>query len=308
MTDYVGNITTRDGSYTIGGENFDGKWVQEQITVYDGFPSYDSTYTYDLSTYLPDDDCVYEILVDGYGYTGTNDGNNFQIKVNNGSSATHDSACLVARAISRKQGEMVESSSNAVIPIRPTDKKVSIFFNGNFKQSVNKSSVRIYGYRRVAKNGSGNDLISNFEVLNNGVQTNLPIGGDTFTGKWISTNSAVLFGTNYTAGTTYAINLKTSNILPNDNYQYEVLFWLAAPTGGTAGDWVMIKCSSNLMSDGIHVLAAKTQTNNINKRTQIAIMPVGSDGIIYFRVDAATNSTEPLYIASTAYRRIGTND
>lgn len=483
MTNYVEKIN----DISIGGNNFDGQWTYKYQVAYKGFPSSNSTLTYNLSSYLPDDNYDYEVLVGGYAYTGTTTGNVIQLKVNSGSTATHNSSCLLALKVTRTNA-FNEGGSSAVIPIQKSDQKISIYFYGTYRTTSNQTRVELFGYRRVGTNSIGSrdyiknvkipsktlipntiiygtptitsGIASNFSASNyldviggrqknnavyvvkftmgnaqsslrqtifhseylftvdmlanswviktynwgtssqvalftstanttywvktvingqtktysystdgenytqvasftdtsvdvtanyplrigncsrndlldrpftgsidlnetyinvngeriwNGMDyiNNLPIGGNIISSQWkpVGNNSAVaIFNANYTAGTTYTINLKSSNLIPNDDYKYELLMSTWANTGTTSGNYCVIRFTSSLITSSLTVYGAVTRAAATNNNGVQVVYPVAEDGILKVIFVATSGVSQSGRVWLHGYRRLGTNE
>lgn len=480
MANYIEKLNNN----IIGGNNFDGQWVYKYQSVYSGYPSSGATLTYSLSSYLPNDGYDYEILLRGYGYTGTTSGNTIQIKVNSGSTATHSSSCLLSHKITRTSN-FNEGGCTAIIPIKNTDKNISILFAGNYRTSSNQTSVQLFGYRRVGANSIGssnyienikipssslipnaivygsptitNGVVSDFSasnyldviggkynnnaeyvvkftignaqsslsqtifhseylftvdmtanswviktynwqtgsdvtlftstanttywvktVINGQTKTysystdgenytqvvsftdtsvdvtanyplrigncsrndllnrpftgsidlnetyinvngervwdgmdyinNLVFGGNFISGQWKSVNFGTIYSGTYTADTVYTVNLKTSNLIPNDNYQYELLLSTWADTGTTSGNYCIVRLNSNLINQDLGINGAVTRASSTNSNGTIAVYPIASDGILKVTFHAPSGIKQSGRVWLHGYRRLGTNE
>lgn len=481
MTNYVEKIN----DISIGGNNFDGQWTYKYQVAYQGFPTANSTLTYNLSSYLPDDNYDYEVLITGYAYTGTTTDNVIQLKVNSGSTATHNSSCLLAHKVTRTSS-FNEGGSSAVIPIQKSDQKISIYFVGTYRTTSNQTRVELFGYRRVGTNSIGSSnyienvkipsktlipntiihgtptitsgVASNFSASNyldviggrqknnavyvikfttgnttkNTAQTiacaeyllsldiavnawdlmaynwetsinthfltltpsttywikieingqsraysystdgisytlgtsftdsyesttenypfrlgthsadrfaeerafigsidlnecyinvnnnrvwdgmdyinNLPIGGNIISSQWKNVNMGAIFNANYTAGTTYTINLKSSNLIPNDGYKYELLMSTWANTGATSGNYCVIRFTSNLITGSLTVYGAVTRAAATNNNGVQVVYPVAEDGILKVNFSAPSGVSQSGRVWLHGYRRLGTNE
>lgn len=129
-----------------------------------------------------------------------------------------------------------------------------------------------------------------------------------FDGQWVSSflniASSVTWKTN-TAVATYSL----ANYLPNDNYNYEVLFVGTAATGSTSGNFVTIGLNSDLIDNGeiISMCEARTRTTSTVENRGNAIIPIGTGRWIKQYSSSSNNANGTYSLWALAYRRIGTN-
>lgn len=121
-------------------------------------------------------------------------------------------------------------------------------------------------------------------------------------GQWVDSHLIVYNGNPCTTDTDYSL----SNYLPNDNYNYEVLFIGAATTGSTSGNLCRLYIKTDILQQtNAFITTAQTRTSNTNQGRGSVIVPVGTGRIVTimgFSVDKGTIDLEAI-----GYRRIGTN-
>lgn len=127
--------------------NFDGQIVQTTLDIITSTTSINSneTKTYDLSSYLPDDNYTYEVYYSVAGETGTTSGNNVDIVV---SSALLPATNRVARARTRASSSVTWCGSGT-IPITGANRNISVT---NLGSAGSINFFRVLAYRRVGTN------------------------------------------------------------------------------------------------------------------------------------------------------------
>ena len=190
MTNYVEKIN----SYTIGGNIADGQWQHKYLGLFDGKPTNNEiTGVFDLSTYLPNNQYQYEILVRGQIYTSTSNHSWRDIRVASGTKtyANADETGILITVQNTQTSDFRESTGSAILPILKTDQKVTLYFKGSGSGSGSSSShtckCSIIGYRRIGTNNSANsNLVEKINIPNN----ELTIGGNIFNGQWVMVSGA----------------------------------------------------------------------------------------------------------------------
>ena len=123
-------------------------------------------------------------------------------------------------------------------------------------------------------------------------------------GQWIK--SSLSIATNVAIGTTnYVYDL--SSYLPNDGYNYEVLFGGNCTTGTTSGNSVALQIITDVLNaNWIAICGARTRVANANFfGSGNAIVPVGTGRTVIVCGNSSWAGT--FSMAALAYRRIGTN-
>lgn len=126
--------------------NFDGVWVSqtyEIITSNTTFGS-DTDHPYSLSSYLPNDNYVYEVFYSIAGETGTTSGNAADISIYSDLLPTTN---RVARAKTRSSSSVTWCGSGTALI--GTNKSIGVRNMGN---NVTVNYFRIFAYRRVGTN------------------------------------------------------------------------------------------------------------------------------------------------------------
>ena len=129
-----------------GQEVIDGQIVQTTLDIITSTTSINSneTKTYDLSSYLPDDNYTYEVYYSVAGETGATSGNNVDIVV----SALLPATNRVARARTRSASSVTWCGSGT-IPITGANRNISVT---NLGSAGSINFFRVLAYRRIGTN------------------------------------------------------------------------------------------------------------------------------------------------------------
>lgn len=135
------------------------------------------------------------------------------------------------------------------------------------------------------------------------------IGGDNFDGQWVKSALALLSNVTLSGGKYYTYSL--SNYLPNDSYDYEVIFSGDSTSTASSGK----VCQLTLFSGTTTSDTAGWRLNRCQARTDATVTAGGvaripilkSDrNVTVFTQDCTTNNTGT-YLTCCGYRRIGKN-
>lgn len=104
--------------------DIDGTWTNKLLKIFESktFSVGSNSLSYSLSSYLPNDEKKYEVLISGDGYTGSSNGASIMFGL--GSALANSSCCILYKAITRTSSSMVASGCS-IIPIS-TDRKINL--------------------------------------------------------------------------------------------------------------------------------------------------------------------------------------
>ena len=121
-------------------------------------------------------------------------------------------------------------------------------------------------------------------------------------GQWVG--SSLVLASNVSSPTTTEIEYDLSSYLPNDGYNYEVMFSGTIHTGTTSGNQCHLDLKSSMMPSSVHLCGINTRTSYMRCDGNTTI-PVGADR----KITCAhySSNTGVFYLWALAYRRIGTN-
>ena len=146
--DYDSNLIKNINNYSIGGNNFDGQWVWDRLTIIDG-STMNSNATVDftnaVSNYLPDSSHRYEILVVISFVTGTSSGNTAKLHLKTSES---DSYMPFAAVVTRTSSNESDRRT-AIISLPPQNRTLTMLNDGDKTGSI---YMDIVGYRRIGDN------------------------------------------------------------------------------------------------------------------------------------------------------------
>ena len=129
-------------------------------------------------------------------------------------------------------------------------------------------------------------------------------GKDVIDGQWVSSQTTVAQSVSIAAST--EVEYDISSYLPNDNYNYEVLFSLSVSTGSTSGDGLEVGVCSDKVYSTIRAITVITRTSATNNGACAYTIPVGTGRKLIIRNFASYSGTIRFFRVH-AYRRIGTN-
>lgn len=149
-TNTISNITTPDGTYNIGGNGFYGSWVSKYLVAWTGTYAADGSKTISVSNYLPDNIYTYEVLVAGFGRTGSSAGNgaNLWVRGNVGTSTI-----LYSYIVTRTASTYADAKSGIILCKQGSDNKFNIYTDQSSSQASGNCGILLCGYRRVGTNG-----------------------------------------------------------------------------------------------------------------------------------------------------------
>lgn len=180
------------------------------------------------------------------------------------------------------------------VPIKSTDRKITLYNNGS--GAVYNITIDLKGYRTVGTNGkSVTNPIDSISVGGSAYK----IGGSIADGSWHLSYYSLASGVTLKSGTEYSYSL--SSYLPNDGYDYMVLFsgWGRTGTSSSNNCNLTLQCGSGLykfMRCGYHSESSYICASNI-------MIPVySSSKTVILTNGSGTSGACGLY--ALAYRRI----
>lgn len=145
---YIENIDINGFKSSIGSNIYPNKWVVQQLTIWANSSTLGESVrvTASLDDYLPKDDYDYEVIFNGWGFTDSTNGHNFNLNVCSGSNGNWWT--YLCRTNTR--GAYTEGAvGSTLIPIYANDRNVTLENSGS-------SNMTIWGlyasaYRRIGK-------------------------------------------------------------------------------------------------------------------------------------------------------------
>lgn len=124
-----------------------------------------------------------------------------------------------------------------------------------------------------------------------------------FDGQWVRSGATIASGA--TLPTTDDLTYSLSTYLPDDNYNYEVIFICNLTTGTVSGNQSYISLQTDIQTYAINVCRTQTRAASSVIAGGNAILPVGTGREVTVYHYSSNTGTFSLY--ARGYRRIGTN-
>lgn len=290
--------------YPIGGNSFKGQFVPLDVALVFGvtIPA-NTSIDYDISSYLPNDEYDYEVLIGTSVHTVNTAGNMAgcmvltkpSVEISEGNSFWWYGGVASTRA------NNFNITYGSVYCYVPNSYKHVIIRNN--EGSAGTYYVRLIGYRRANTNNKENvRYISNIN--------DIAIGGNYFDGAPTSSNFATLYDGSFGSSGTTTIDL--SSIFPDDNYYYMLHGRVYVQTGSASGNITAINMISSISTTPMEVCSAKTTTSSTEEQKKAFQIPVGTarDGQRTLTIgrSSGTNGTGHLTLNASYIRRIGYNE
>lgn len=299
MTNYIEKINDN----SLSGDVFDGQ-PSETFTqhVFQEITFTANQYrTYSLASIIPDDGYDYEVLFEAWANTGTSSGNAVGVILYSGSatssSHTDNFNTRVIRGNTRTSSNQ-QFGGCAMLPIKASDKRITVN-NIDGSGTSGNMSLNVRGLRRIGTNKKS----ENTQYLSH-INSNT-IGGKLLNGQWIGATYDVATGLSITTGTAKEYDL--SSYLPDDNYNYEVMFTVTGRTGTTSGNAATIRVGlSSTASNNPVVFKQITRASNYMQNGGNCRVVIGSNRKVYIGNTGGSTATNVNFVAR-AYRRVGTN-
>ena len=274
----------------IGGDNFDGQWDSSAATLLSSV-SVAASGNKDVSivSYLNDTSHDYEILVTGWGSTGSTSGNSCRIKVMNGTTGGTDFYLfggITRTASARNFGGLV------MVPIYTGSQVVRIQNTGSAASTV---TLYVRGKRRIGLNNDNNSYLQKINSC--------WAGGNNFDGQWVQTDTTLASYSSLAATTSYNVNL--SSYLPNDGEAYEILLRTSMNTSATNGQYseVYVNGAGQLLM----TVRQNTRTASNHGDSCTVIVPISRGNRTLVIRNGSSNASGSVSIYGYGYRRLGTN-
>ena len=125
-------------------------------------------------------------------------------------------------------------------------------------------------------------------------------------GQWVYKYALVAEDVAWSTNTPEA-TYSLSSYLPNDGYDYEVLFAGSVHTGTTSGDFCTLSIMTDIMTSSVPIAHARTRTTADNGGQGNGILPVGQGRYVKQYSTSSANANGTYTLMAKAYRRIGKN-
>lgn len=306
MTSVISKIATPNGTQTIGGDQFDGQWVRSIKTLLSNVSlAASGSQTIDLSTYLPDTQHRWEVIINVIGTTGTTSGNTIRLLVGSGSNENgyyREWGCRTRTNSSETTGgiaSIVINKDDAVLIIQNTD--TSSAASGVY---VTASYYRCLGWNEHST--APQNQIENIKIPDG---TTIPFGGDNFDGQWYSYNDnelAIMSSATLNAAASTSVDI--SSYIPNDGYSYELLIKGYCRTSTTSGNTAVIRIGTSTDSDDNAILMrARTRTASYRLAFGNCVLPILANQRTIYITNTGNAATTNITIQIAGIKRVGKN-
>lgn len=183
----------------------------------------------------------------------------------------------------------------------------SIYGNSS---TVQPQTVKCFAYIVVATTNKTELLVDIDEIatdLNGKADidgTNMASSVKNFDGQWVDIGLQNIISNTSVNGTT-DVTSSLSSILPDDNYNYEVLVRGAVTSSSTSGQLCSLYINSDLLTSWIRLAEITPRSNASVPDGSTCIIPVGTGRTISMHRESSYYGTANVQVL--AYRRIGTN-
>lgn len=299
MVNYTSSIVVNEGdSIKLGGDNFNGPWVMPRgDTIASNLVLESKTaYTYSLSS-IPNDGFDYEVSIRSFILTSATSGEQCEVFVYTGT-GTSSFYQRIDGCVPRAANAQIGGSTCIIPVLASQDRSITFYNNGDY--ATGSCSFYVMGYRRIGKNGNANQYISKVNVKG----TATTIGGDNFDGPWVYKSTTLVSSTSITNGTYTTVDL--SSYLPNDTYNYEILFAASCQTGTAANNQAILRLGESTRVGSCTMIGRrKTQHAVYTLLAGNILYPTKKRSVLLWNDGTAVANSVNLY--ARGYRRLGRN-
>lgn len=152
----IDNIATELNT-CLDTKRYDGQWVSKLLAIEDNSSgtsiAKNASISADLSSYLPNDNHIYEVIINCWAYTGQQSGNMFGLTADGGILTLHgttvsSNGVFICGARTRSSSNVLGVGS-AIVPIS-TSRTLKVYNIGNSAAGI--TYLALVGYRRVGTN------------------------------------------------------------------------------------------------------------------------------------------------------------
>ena len=297
MINYIEKINDN----SLSGDVFNGQYSEQDTSVFTKVTfTADQWRTYSLASIIPDDGYDYEVMFESTTSTGTTSGNLVDIQLYSGTATSSNNAnnfhTRIGRCLTRTSSTQI-CGGIGILPIKASDKKVTVR-NADGSGTSGNYNCYVKRLRRIGTNKKSNDTkyISNINSH--------PIGGKLLDGQWISSIYSIASGLSIAKDVIKEYDL--SSYLPDDNYSYEVMFFVDCRTGTTSGNTAIIRVGNTNYIGNPIIVNQITRANYYMQNGGNGRVVIGTNRKIYIGNSGNATSTN-INFSVRAYRRVGTN-
>lgn len=308
MTDYIEKIQYQgQDAMDLSSPCFNGGWTSAFISFISGGTLAANTYyDYSLANYLPNDGYDYEVMFTVYASSNNVVNQNYYGWLFSG--LNHNwirCECGDSRSGTAQPHSVCRP---AILPIRATDKYVSLLNNAGNATASGSVYFNAVGYKRIGKNTQlKNNSISQIQFPNSSTYV---FKSPKIQGKWVKHEVGLLSDTTlaYTAeGATASskLTVSLSNDLPNDNYNYEVIFHGQINSSTATNNLVGNLRAYPWNIQEIWVSSVRNDANNDKISWFNFRMPIPSNNRNLYLANPWANTNIRVWLNMAGYRRLG---
>ena len=176
----------------------------------------------------------------------------------------------------------------------------SVYSGNGTDTTIHEQAINVLFYIVVATSTKTQIQV---DIDNIATDLNNALNQYKYDGQWVYTQLSI--ATSVTAPTTTDLIYSLSTYLPNDGYNYEVLFSASCSTGNTSGNVAHVILETDLQPNEFLVALARTRTSSTMASAGSCIIAVGIDREVIIKPH--TSNTGLISLTALGYRRIGTN-
>lgn len=177
--------------------------------------------------------------------------------------------------------------------------KPAIYGDGVYNSSNNSFLVDSLGDNEYIRQQSDDIQFRSTLTDNNSNALNITQADGQWVSNWVQLASGVTYPTSNDI--TYSL----ASYLPNDGYNYDVLFGAQVNTGSTSGNVCAVSLSTDIQTDSVTITGCRTRTSSTVTSYGSVRLPVGTNRNVIVVANSSRTGTFALHFIG--YRRLGTN-
>lgn len=297
QSDYISNINVKGENIPIGGDVFDSQWKQKYLNLASKISiASNASITYDISSYLPNDNNSYELLIRGWGNTSSTSNRSARFKVMRNIQGT-DIDAYIGGARSTNSSQACFGGSCTIV-VDGNTRQLSLINTGT--DTMYSGTCDIISYRKLGNNDDSKQYVDSINVLGHAIE----VGGSNFDGPWIDSTYSACERSSFVSGTVY--NADISSYIPNDGHDYELLIYAWVNTQTSAGRVAELYVGSDIAGDAM-ICRTVTRSSSSIVTTGVCKIPISGQSRVLKVINNCGVTTGKGKVWLCGYRRLGTN-
>lgn len=147
-----GNFISNVNDVLMGGDIADGQWVYKNGTIFSAVAFADEAAgdeTYTITNYLPTNNELYEVLIQGYSRTGATSGNGCTMWVNGNGVSTHQ---VISYINTRTASNECDGKSGILFLKQNSSGQATVSVDMTSAAATGNCGLYLVGYRRIGSN------------------------------------------------------------------------------------------------------------------------------------------------------------